>query len=253
MEREFEAYLSGELNGENRRKLEEELSKSPEMKQEFELFKMLWNDISDLPLPEPGIEVTNRFEKMLLDEIKAEQRKKAWQTWLPKLGIAAALLLVGGFLGKTWQRNSDSSGTEVEKLTHEVKELREMMMLQMIKDPMATERLKAVSLSAELPEVNKTVIEALFTTLNYDDNDNVRLVTLETLAQWADRPLVREGLIKSMAHQESPIVQLSMAELMIQLQEKRALQPIRDLLKNPGLNPAVKQELEKTAQQLKVI
>ena len=224
-----------------------------EMKQEFELFKMLWNDISDLPLPEPGIEVTNRFEKMLLDEIKAEQRKKAWQTWLPKLGIAAALLLVGGFLGKTWQRNSDSSGTEVEKLTHEVKELREMMMLQMIKDPMATERLKAVSLSAELPEVNKTVIEALFTTLNYDDNDNVRLVTLETLAQWADRPLVREGLIKSMAHQESPIVQLSMAELMIQLQEKRALQPIRDLLKNPGLNPAVKQELEKTAQQLKVI
>lgn len=253
MEKEFEAYLNGDLTEKDRKLFEADLEKSPELMADFRLFKMLWEDLSELPVPEPSQSMKNGFEDLLAKEIKARNNTNLWKKWIPGIGMAAAILLAGVWMGILWQKNESPAVGEVATLTQEVKELKEMMMLQMIKNPMATERLKAVSLSSELPDVNKTVIEALFTTLNYDENDNVRLVTLETLAQWADRPEVREELIKSMAHQESPLVQLSMADLMIRLQEKRALEPINNLLKKHDLNPAVKEQLESTARQLKII
>ncbi len=67
-------------------------------------------------------------------------------------------------------------------------------------------------------------------------NVNVRLTTLEALTHFARDPVVREGLIQSILQQESPLVQAALADVMLKLQEKRAIQPFKKLLQQKDLN-----------------
>ncbi len=57
-----------------------------------------------------------------------------------------------------------------------------------------------------------------------------RLVTLEALTQYADNATVREGLVKSLASQDSPMVQVALADLMVKMREKRSVKALRTLL-----------------------
>jgi HEAT repeats len=125
-----------------------------------------------------------------------------------------------------------------------------MMMLSLLENPSATERLRAVSFTKEINAVDGRVIDALLITLNNDANVNVRLVTLEALVQLADDARVREGLVQSLMHQESPLVQVELADVMVKLQEKRSLKPMRQLLQKPGTNDLVKSKLQQTIKQL---
>jgi HEAT repeat protein len=74
----------------------------------------------------------------------------------------------------------------------------------------------------------------------------VRLVTLEALSQYANVPAVREGLVQSIVLQESPLVQSAMADVMLKLQEKKAVQPLKKLLQQKDLNKAVRNKIEQT-------
>jgi hypothetical protein len=77
-----------------------------------------------------------------------------------------------------------------------------------------------VSYTSDITHADEKVINALFTTLNNDLNVNVRLVALEALTQFAKDAIVREGLVKSLAVQDSPMVQVALADVMVKLQEK---------------------------------
>lgn len=124
------------------------------------------------------------------------------------------------------------------------------MLLSLIENPSATERLRAVSYTKELSGANDKVVGALLSTLNHDENVNVRLATLEALAQLAHEPNVRRGLVQALKYQDSPLVQSALADVMVQLQERRSVQPLRRLLSQPGLNKAVKSKIEESLKTL---
>ena len=125
-----------------------------------------------------------------------------------------------------------------------------MMMLSLLENPAASERLRAVSYTEEINEVDDKVVDALLTTLNNDANVNVRLVTLEALAKLADNVKVREGLVQSITQQESPLVQSALADIMVKLQEKRSVKPLRQLLRDDNLNHLVKGKIEQSIREL---
>ena len=128
--------------------------------------------------------------------------------------------------------------------------MRQMMLLSLIENPSATERLRAVSYTNEMEQVDSKVIDALLTTLNNDDNVNVRLATLEALAELAQNPHVREGLVHSLTRQESPLVQVALADVMVKLQEKRSIKVFKQLLRKDDLNILVKSKIEQTIKDL---
>ena len=80
------------------------------------------------------------------------------------------------------------------------------------------------------------MVTALLSTLNNDPNVNVRLATLEALAPLADDPAVRLGLVHSLTRQDSPLVQSALADVMVQLQERRSVKPLRELLRQANLD-----------------
>jgi HEAT repeat protein len=131
-----------------------------------------------------------------------------------------------------------------------VHELKQTMMLALLENPSASERIRGVSYTSEIKHADKEVIDALLATLNNDPNVNVRLSTLDALAHLASHPEVREGLIKSIAQQDSPLLQSAIADVMLKLQEKRSIKSFRELLKQKDLNPGIRDKIKETITQL---
>jgi anti-sigma-K factor RskA len=247
-------YLQNNLSDEDRKKVEKLIAESPEYAAEYEELKAFWNHLDIVKPAEPSPKMQADFNAMLT-EFKHENTPKItikignWQRW----AVAATILVVGVLGGMFFQKSVQNPKTDVAALSDEVHELKEMMMLTMLENPTATERMKAISYTQELPKVNDKVLEALFTTLNTDENENVRLVTLDALVDLAANPKVREGLVASLLIQESPLMQVALADAMVQLQEKKSVKSFKKLLENKKLNSGVKQKLEQSVKNLQII
>jgi HEAT repeat protein len=123
--------------------------------------------------------------------------------------------------------------------------MKEMLTLSLLENPSASERMRAVSYVTESNDVNRKIANALLTTLNNDPNVNVRLTTLEVLSNFANDPFVRKGLVASILQQDSPLVQDALADVMVKLQEKKAVKPLQQVLKNKETNEMIKAKIRK--------
>jgi hypothetical protein len=56
--------------------------------------------------------------------------------------------------------------------------------------------------------------------------------------------------VQSLTKQESPLVQVALADVMLKLQEKRSLKPLRQMLLQEGVNDLVKIKIEQTIKEL---
>ncbi|GAB2518646.1 zf-HC2 domain-containing protein [Spirosoma aerophilum] len=261
-------WLRNQLPDAERARLENHLAQCPACGAEAESTKQLWQMMDNLPTPEPSETARIRFQAMLdtyTDTVQTQQRStfdgllnKLRSFLAPqfavRLAYSVALLMVGVAAGY-WFRNSSTSTVaiqqqQIDTLSNQVQDMRQMMMLSLLENPAASERLRAVSYTEDISNVDNKVVDALLTTLNNDDNVNVRLVTLEALAKLADNATVREGLVQSITRQESPLVQSALADVMVKLQEKRSIKPLRQLLHDDNLNHLVKGKIEQSIKDL---
>lgn len=263
MNDELHDYLSDNLSESDRRYFEQKNELYVGGKEDIQQQKQLWDLMKIAPEPEPSKQVSDNFYAMLSD-FKATEKPGSWkklsvqissfwafQTNL-KLAYSIGFLLVGlvgGFLLNNALSTNDQS-QEIATLSSEMQEMKEVVMLALLENPSASERIRAVSLTEEMPNVDEKVIDALLTTLNNDDNDNVRIMTLEALATLSDNPKVREGLVASITQQESPLVQSAMADVMVLLQEKKSINHFKKLLRKKDLNEGVKMKIEQSMQEL---
>jgi len=168
----------------------------------------------------------------------------------PKFGYGLAMLAAGIIATSVFFKFGGKDENEVAQLSSQVKEMREMLALTLLEHPSASERLRAVSYVEEIDTVDTRLKDALLTTLNSDENVNVRLTALETLSKMTTDPKVREGLIQSIAYQDSPLIQSVLADLMLKMQEKKSVRSFQQLLKKPETNEAIKTKIKETIHQL---
>jgi len=195
--------------------------------------QLLDDRIMKVEAPAASLRMDDQFYTMLAKARKKSTSKSFFSeildwSWLtPRLAFGAAILVAGFVGGFMFQRQG---GTDVTELTGEVQQLKEMMMLSLLEKESATERLRAVSLTSDMDQVSQTVTTALFETLNNDDNVNVRLAALDALTPYSRQAAVREELIRSIEKQESPLVQIALAELMAAIQEKKSLKELQKII-----------------------
>ncbi|WP_338874073.1 HEAT repeat domain-containing protein [Spirosoma sp. SC4-14] len=264
---QFTEWLSNQLPDAERLELEAHLESCPDCQREAKTMEQLWLRMDSLAAPEPSKQMRVQFEAMLgayKETIQTEQENglKSLLTKLrtffisqPALRLAYGLLLMGaGALMGYWFTSQNSSTVayqqQIDTLSSQVQEMRQMMLLSLIDNPSASERLRAVSYTDEISQANNRVVDALLATLNNDPNVNVRLVTLEALARLANEPKVREGLVQSLVRQDSPLVQVALADVMVQLQEKRSIKPLQQMLRQEHLNDLVKNKIQETIKAL---
>jgi hypothetical protein len=67
---------------------------------------------------------------------------------------------------------------------------------------------------------------------------------------FVNQPSVRQGLIQSLSRQTSPLVQIALIDLIVELREKRATEALKELIEKEKINNEVKQRAEWGIQQL---
>jgi len=213
--------------------------------------------VMQLATPAPDSALDDRFYTMLRQEKKSHSRSASafsfrtfftWPSLAPSFAMAAVTLVVGFGIGY-WTRPQapvTAEPADMAQLTREVSDLKEMMMLSMLEKESATDRLKAVSLTEEMDQASQKVTQALVETLNNDNNVNVRLAALEALAPYARVPNVREALVRSIGRQDSPLVQVALAELMAGLQVKSSVKELQKILRDDRTPSDIKHKIQQS-------
>jgi hypothetical protein len=220
--------------------------------EDIEGFNKLDERILRLETPEPSLSLDDRFHQMLLKETQATKTFdwKSFFTWkdiAPRLAFASVTLLVGLIAGYLiWSPQKEDE--QIVALGQEISGLKEMMMLSLLEKESATDRLKAVNLTQDMDQASKKVTAALLQTLNSDENVNVRLAALDALKPYSKDGQIREALIRSIAHQKSPLVQVALAELMAALQEKGAINELQKILDDNETPSDIKKKIQESIQ-----
>lgn len=235
----IDGYLSGELKAYVEKHIEEDKEWKSTYEQYLELNKLINKD-QELEAPDG---LRSDFDQFLKQEIENQTKvvpmssvsnHKRWY----QIAAAVAILAVGYILGTSINRGNTD---EIEKLRNEMAATKALV-LNSLGDQSASSRLGAVNASYAMEAMDDDIIQALVKTLNTDENTNVRLAALEALSRYADKENVRKALIESLSTQDKPAVQIVLINLLVQLKEKRAIEPLKKLTEDEENIEAVKDE-----------
>jgi anti-sigma factor RsiW len=259
-------YLQGRLGADRTGVVEKHLAECATCGEEA----ALWKKLALLPEEQPSAALESRFKAMLESyqegrwektSLAAEKIKTPvpmlwglgnWRQ-LPAAGIVwACLFLVCGFLIGRQSDRGDS--TEVKKqladLQGELAATRQTVALSMLQQQSASQRLEGVSWSTRLPQPDPKVMGALMHTVRFDNSVDVRLAALDALSRYADRPEVRRELVDVLQTTQSPMVQVALIDLLVDLHDKSAVPQFKKFQQDPHVNPTVKKRVDWGIQQL---
>jgi anti-sigma factor RsiW len=230
----------------------------------------LWKRLALLPEEVPSPALESRFKAMLESyqegrwektSLAAEKSKTPvamlwglgnWRQ-LPAAGIVWACLFLacGYFIGKHADRGIDAVAQgQLNEMRQELGATRQMVALSMLQQQSASQRLEGVSWSTRLPEPDPKVMGALLHTVRFDNSVDVRLAALDALGRYADRPDVRRELVDVLQTTQSPMVQVALIDLLVDLHDKSAVPQFRKFQQDPNVNPTVKKRVDWGIQQL---
>jgi HEAT repeats/Putative zinc-finger len=259
-------YLQESLAPEQRNLVEGHLRSCGECREEV----TLWQKLALLPQEQPGSGLAHRFHSMLeaYQEGGLEHRQPVGRRWtmlrgllsgdwmrMPASGLVwAVLLLVVGFIAGRSMNSPNPTGPQLAKLQEELTNTRQLVTLSLLQQRSASERLQAIaqatawSLSERRPDPK--VLDALLHTLGSDNNVDVRLAAVDALARFHNDPQVRQGLVDAMQTQQSPLVQVALIDLMVELKDASVVQQLRKFEQDPNVNPTVRKRAQWGIQQL---
>jgi uncharacterized membrane-anchored protein YhcB (DUF1043 family) len=168
-------------------------------------------------------------------------------TFLLRLAAGIALLMAGTFLGTFLHKAiiKENETMQVADLRTEVQSLKEMMMFSMLREESPSQRIKAVNITEEILVPDDKVLDVLIKTLNHDKNVNVRMAAAYSLAKFADRKIVRDSLVASLASQTEPILQVVLINMLVEQNESNAIKPMQQILRDNNTLKEVKEVAQK--------
>ncbi len=257
MQERLTARLSDALGASELAELETHLAVCANCAAEAEIVEKLWRGLA-LPDEEvPSARMRARFDAMLASEPRTGPpaplqftERPSKQPFTPggrsipkadgferRFLALAAMLLVGLGLGYL---AFGRRGEDVADLKREVGDLHEMVALSLLERGSVSERLQGVSYGRDFSPGDDKVVSALFARLLEDPNVNVRLAALEALRPLAQSGDRREELVAAVTRQDSPLVALSLIDLLLESGTATARHDLEQLLANPKLDPAVR-------------
>lgn len=217
----------------------------------------LWKALASIPNEKPSPMMRRNFE-MMIEAYQQGRNRSAENTsispwhWLRGFVPAAAALalLVIGFVAGLYVDRGRNDASDLAALHHELTSTRQLVALSMLQQQSASSRLEGVSWSRRIDAADPQILEALMHTLRFDSSVDVRLAALDALRRYSDQQPIRTGIEESFSHQQSPLVQIALVDLMVDLRDPAAVQKLKTIQQTPNLNPAVRQRVEWGIHQL---
>jgi len=249
-------YLEGRLPVEAQQRLEQELEQSEALRQELASLREVLTEMNQTQEEQPRPELRQRFYDFLEDQekpvLKPEKTAPVFRLRRAEWSVAAAiaLLIIGIGFGTLWQRNLRQQ-EQINTLVSEIEQTRKMMVLSMLEESSASQRIKALNTVQEEPRgADRQIIDALINTLNTDDNVNVRAKAAEALLNYTEYPGVIADLTRSLHLQEHPEVQVTLIEVLTASKAEGAMDEFERIIEKDEVHEVVKNKAAAGIQQL---
>jgi hypothetical protein len=259
-------YLQSRLNPDLASEVEKHLAGCPVCGEEA----ALWRKLAVLPEEQPSPAMQSRFKAMLesyqegrweKSSLAAEKEKaRTPMLWglgnwrqMPFAGVAwACVFLICGFLiGRHTDRTGNTDiNDKFAALQAELAATRQTVALSMLQQQSASQRLEGVSWSRRLQQPDPQVLNALFHTLRFDSSVDVRLAALDALSRYSGQPEVRRELINALEGKQSPLVQVALIDLLVDMHDRSAVDQLKQFQQDPKVNPTVRKRVDWGIQQL---
>ncbi len=262
-------HVAHELREPVRGQVAEHLSTCESCCAEAEELKTVWAEMASIPAEQPSPDARARFDLMMKayqQGIDQASTPSLWHginrwlgNWWPRqpvfqFGIGLALLVIGILAGYRFpaaqQPVNRESGAEIAELRGELAGMRQMVAVSLMQHDSASDRLRGVNWSYQLQQPGEEVLTTLLDTLMHDSNVNVRLATVDALRQFGNQEIVRKGVIEAMRKQQSPIVQVALIDLAVDLKDKGSVPALKELSQDQAVDMAVRERAQKGLSQL---
>jgi hypothetical protein len=242
------ARLTGNLHDVDEPGIAEHLAGCEACRDEAAALSETWLALDAVPAkPADSAAMRARFETALdlyRDGVSHGQPSGTWDrlnTWMSgwwpsrpvlQFGIAVMFLAAGLLVGA--ERRSapvpvSADAPTIAELRQELHDTREMVMLSLLQQSSAAERLRGVTWSEQLDRPGNAVMNALLDSLGHDPNVNVRLACVDALRRFGNDPRVRKGAIQTLADASAPLVQIALIDFMVETGEREAVTTLRRL------------------------
>jgi HEAT repeat protein len=182
------------------------------------------------------------FEVMLQQETgySKEARTVAMRPWWYAIAAGIALLITGLSIG-LFINDRNRRAEEVAMIEAEKAHTRQVVS-GLADERSPANRILAVKEASSSGNINAEIIRTLIRTMDNDPNSNVRLAAMEALSKFRGEQAVRDALVSSLSKQSDPVVQIALIQLIVELRDKDAVEPLRLIIENEATLESVKDE-----------
>jgi hypothetical protein len=238
--------LAGRLDKTTREALVEHLEGCAGCRTEVAELNAVWRGLETVKAgmdatPDAGAKL--RFQEMLAAyqagmasvQPVVSKPRPVWQA-----AMAAGLLACGILFGR-YLPQAGGGNTEMAQLRGQVENLHQMVALSMLQQQSPSARMRGVTYSEKIAQPDPQVLDALLQAVNHDSNVNVRLSAVDALQKFATEPEVARAMMNSIAGQESPLVQIALIDMLVQLRARGVAPDLAQISKNMQMDEMVRQ------------
>ena len=195
--------------------------------------------MDSFPAPEAPEGMKEEFEGMISSlEIQEKKNVRLMPVWAR---IAAMVVLSFGTYWLGYRIGSGKSEKVQNQLTSELSAQKQQVLLASLRDYTGPQKIDAVYSISTSENVSAELIDALVYTMNSDKNTNVRLAAITALSGMMDKNVrIKKELIKSLAVQENPLLQISLIQVLTEKGVKEAKDQIETITNNEKTDESVK-------------
>ena len=177
--------------------------------------------------------------------------------WFPaqpvwQFAMAAGLLLGGILFGRYLPQSGAGANPEMAQLRAQVENLHQLVALSMLQQQSPSARMRGVAYSEKIAQPDPQVLDALLQAVNHDSNVNVRLSAVDALQKFAAGPEVARAMVDSIPGQESPLVQIALVDMLVQLNARGVAPDLARISKDMQMDEMVRQRAVWALRKLEV-
>jgi hypothetical protein len=264
--------LAGRLEPAAREKVIEHLELCSACRADVAELGVVWRGLDAMKEPEPSPELRVRFMETLRayeEGYQDAQRREAlkvphrswWTGFWPshpawQAAFSAVLVILGVAAGRYAMSPREAehpAGQDMARLQGQVENLRQLVALSMMQQQSPSARMSGVTYAHQMTAPDPQVEQALLRTLRHDPNINVRLSAVDALAKFMSNPEMRRAMADAVFAQESPLVQVSIIDVLVQSNAIDAVPALKKLQVDQNADPNVRMRAEAAVKKLEVV
>ena len=244
-------FIEGNISQDIKVQIEEHLLNCESCRNHHKQTRMLLDELHVIEDEAPEDDLKLSFYSMLEDEKEKiqhdnEQRPllinkhKGLQVF--KYAAAIIILLGIGFLVGQNMQIQNYQSSEIASLRAELSNMQQTATMASLSQPTTSQRLKAINIINEQLKSDEKTINILINTFKSDENINVRMAAANALANYPEVEDVRTAFIESLENESDPALQITLINLLTQIQDSRAKKAFEKILENENTIPVVKEQ-----------